>query len=186
MHDHTYTEVASLDGSGFERVCDCGIVQPSEIDVIDKVSGCMDLESYMKVVYGPPTNPALQNFLLPTLVKIRCRDKFVDAKILAKLRIYTAILRISEQRGIPREYADEAMRRLLKSGHGIHSKYEHIKHLIDVLNEEPKLQNRIPPLKEMLMSGGRRFFKTEEECTGKKRRSGSRRKQSKRSGDKSR
>lgn len=181
MHSHVFTEVVSLDNSGFEKVCGCGEVLPSEIDVIDKVSGCMDLETYMNVVYGPPTNMALHNFLLPTLVKIRCRDRFVDAKILSKLRVYTALLRVCEQRNIPKDYADEAMRRLLKSGRGIHSKYEYVKHLVDVCLEEPKLQNRIPSLKELLVSNtGRRFFKTEEECAKPKRSSGTRRRPSRR------
>lgn len=151
MHTHAFEDKVSLDGSGYEKVCtECGTVAPSEIDIIDKVSGCMDLNEFMNVKYGPPTPVALESFLLPTLRRIKCRDQFVDAKILAKLRIYTAMLRICEQNNIPKMYADEAMRRLLKSGKGVHSKYALVRHLIDSIMDEPRLLNRLPALKELL------------------------------------
>lgn len=149
-HVHDYSEAVTLDGAGFEQVCTCGIIKPSEVEETEKLNGCMSLQEFMNVRYGPSTPIFLESFLLPTFAQVRCRDRFRDVKILSKLRVYTNLLRVCEQQGIPKVYAEEAMRLLLKKGKGLHSKYEFIKCLIEAIQEEPRLNNRAGNLKEML------------------------------------
>jgi hypothetical protein len=155
-HQHYFEEVVTLDGAGFERVCACGEVAVSEVEESEKLNGCMSLQEFMNVRYGPSTPIFLESFLLPTFAQVKCRDRFRDVKILSKLRIYTNLLRLCEQQAIPKTYAQEAMRLLLKSGKGLHSKYEFIKKLIEAIQEEPRLNNRVPALKDMLQQPRRK------------------------------
>jgi hypothetical protein len=152
---HSVVSVTALDGFSVESVCVlCGEVQDAEPTLAEKDSilrdGEMSPEKFASLRYGPPTPQGLESFLLPTLRRIKCRDLFVDAKILAKLRVYTALLRVCNQHGIPEIYGQEAMRALLRSGSGVHSRYDHVRHLIDVISAEPRLRNRIPGLRLLL------------------------------------
>lgn len=124
-HDHKFEETPTLDGAGLERVCrGCGVVAPTEITEFDKLSGCLDADGYNNLRFGAPTPVALHSFLLPTLRRIKCRDRYVDIKILGKLKVYTDLLGICQRANIPKSYADETMRILLKRKRGLYSKYE--------------------------------------------------------------
>lgn len=134
IHSHSFEETPTLDGAGIERVCrGCGEVAQSEITEFDKLSGCLDADGYNNLRFGAPTPVALHSFLLPTLRRIKCRDRYVDIKILGKLKVYTDLLGICQRANIPKSYADETMRILLKRKRGLYSKYEPSKVLATLL-----------------------------------------------------
>lgn len=139
------------DEDGFERICrNCGRIFPTSITPLEKLDGCMSLEEFQNVRYGPATPVGLQSFLLPTIAQgVKCRDKFVDNGHLLKLRRYTDIVRICERLAIPKEYADEVMRQLLKDKKGLYSVYRPIEILEGLLTCQPLLHNRIPRLQNM-------------------------------------
>jgi len=147
---HNLIETPTLDGNGNEFVCDkCGEAPEIEIDEPVKLSGCMALEDFLKVCYGPATPVYLESFLVPTLRRIACRDRYLDIKILSKLRTYTAIIRVCEQYGIPRMYADDTMRLLLIRKKGLYSKYIPIKVLMEVMSKEPRLARRVQEIEHL-------------------------------------
>lgn len=156
--DHKFTETPSLDSAGFENVCSlCGALLPTQIDEGAKLAGCLSLDEWNKdITYGPPTPVFLQSFLVPTFRRIACRDRYLDVKILGKLRVYTSLQRVCDQHNIPRSYADETMRILLVEKKGLYSKYIPIQKLIRLLHEsEPRLHNRIPQLELLLVRQSR-------------------------------
>ena len=161
---HTFVEDTSLDTSGHERICTkCGTLAQTEIDEGTKLAGCLDLEQWQDVPYGPPTPVFLQSFLVPTLRRIKCRDRYVDIKILAKLRTYTAIQRVCSRFSIPQSFADEAMRILLKRGKGLYSKYAYVKILIELIEKgDPRLRSRIPLLEPLSAAPRREYQKNEK------------------------
>jgi hypothetical protein len=146
-HEHTWSDEPTLDRAGFEKVCTtCGEVAPTEITEFDKLSGCLDADGYNNLRFGAPTPVFLQSFLLPTLRRIKCRDRYVDIKILSKLKVYTDLLGICERAHIPKDYADETMRILLKRKKGLYSKYVPTRVLIGLLKFDKRLMSRIPIL----------------------------------------
>lgn len=127
---HSFTEEVSFDENAAERVCRlCGLVTDSEtITDYEKLSGCMSLEDFMNVRYGPATAQGLQSFMLPspTDKRLKVREKFIDIGILSALRTYTNLQRIAEQCNIPKFFADEAMRSLLRTRKGLYSDHQQV------------------------------------------------------------
>lgn len=152
---HEYDETVTPDLNGNERVCvRCGEVAITEITEFEKLSGCLEGEDFLKVRYGPATPTALQSFLLPTIAyKVKCRDKFVDTGHLAKTRQYTNIQRVCQRHAIPNDYAVEVMRRLLRTGKNLHSRYKPVEILIDLIKEHPQLSQRLPSLQKETKDG---------------------------------
>jgi len=67
----------------------------------------MTLEEYNGVCYGAATDIRLHSFLLPTLAvpppeKGVFRDKFFNAELSAKLKVYTDLIRVCERHHIPK------------------------------------------------------------------------------------
>jgi len=149
---HTFTEAQSLDDSGNEQICQkCGEVGTNEIPEAARLTGGIDPEDWWRdISWGPATPIALESFLVPTLRRIKCRDRYVDIKILAKLRSYTAIQRLCEQHHIPKRFADEVMTLLLKRRKGLYSKYDPVRLLCELIkNGDPRLHSRLAALEPL-------------------------------------
>lgn len=150
--DHVFTETLSIDDSGNENICfRCGVVGSNEIPEAARLTGGIDPEDWWRnISWGPATPIALESFLVPTLRRIKCRDRYVDIKILAKLRSYTAIQRLCEQHHIPKRFADEVMTLLLKRRKGLYSKYDPVRLLCELIkNGDPRLHSRLAALEPL-------------------------------------
>lgn len=138
--NHDFKDVVSFDESSTESVCNlCGVVVPSQtVGESEKLSGCMSLEEFMNVRYGPATPHGLQSFLLPmpTDKKLKMRDQFLDLGILNNLRIYTNLERIAAHCGIPSFLVSEAMRSLMRTGIGAYSDHLQVNTLRRVIHAE--------------------------------------------------
>jgi hypothetical protein len=116
---------------------------------MDKLDRAFDLTEYQNLRYGPSTPQGLQSFLIPTLPTVKCKDKFLNNAILDKLRVFTDILRICERVGLPKFYAEEAMRIIIKRNRGMFSFNWQVDALLEVLSRDSRLTDRVAELQAM-------------------------------------
>jgi hypothetical protein len=94
----------------------------------------------------------LEKIMLPLTLKNRIRyyrDNF-DKPVLNGLLVFNRMLRTCEQFNIPSVYGAEAMRLMLKRNKGLYSRRKQLATLIETLQTNPRLYNRIPQLTVMM------------------------------------